>query len=61
MPNRYYKNLTAKQKAEIYEDWVTTGDRYLDIADRHNVSIAFVKKVIEEVLGEAMTNKQMFS
>lgn len=61
MPNRYYKNLTAKQKAEIYEDWVTTGDRYLDIADRHDVSTAFVKKVVEEILGSTMTNKQMFS
>lgn len=61
MPNRYYKNLTTEQKAKIYEDWVSTGDRYLDIADRHDVSIAFVKKVVEEILGAAMTNKQMFS
>jgi len=60
MANRYYKNLTKEQKAFIYEDWVTTGDRYLDIADRHNVTIKFVKKVIEELLGSTMTNKQMF-
>lgn len=52
-----FRKMDTKLKKRIVKDWVSTGDRYLDIADRHEVTIHIVKKCIEEYLVNTRAEK----
>ena len=52
-----FKKMGAKVKKGIVKDWLSTGDRYLDIADRHEVTIHIVKMCIEEYLVNTRAEK----
>lgn len=52
-----FRKMDAKLKKRIVKDWVSTGDRYLDLADRHNVTIHLVKMCIEEYLVNTRAEK----
>ena len=52
-----FRKMDAELKKRIVKDWVSTGDRYLDIADRHEVTIHLVKMCIEEYLVNTRAEK----
>lgn len=52
-----FRKMNAKLKKSIVKDWVSTGDRYLDLADRHEVTIHLVKMCIEEYLVNTRAEK----
>jgi len=52
-----FRKMDAKLKKRIVKDWVSTGDRYLDLADRHEVTIHLVKMCIEEYLVNTKAEK----
>ena len=52
-----FKKMDAKLKKSIVKDWVSTGERYLDLADRHEVTIHIVKMCIEEYLVNTRAEK----
>lgn len=52
-----FKKMGAKVKKGIVKDWLSTGDRYLDIADRHEVTIHIVKMCIEQYLVNTRAEK----
>jgi len=52
-----FRKMDTKLKKSIVKDWVSTGDRYLDIADRHYVTIHIVKMCIEEYLVNTRAEK----
>lgn len=52
-----FRKMDAKLKKRIVKDWVSTGDRYLDLADRHDVTIHLVKMCIEEYLVNTRAEK----
>jgi len=52
-----FRKMDTKLKKSIVKDWISTGDRYLDIADRHEVTIHLVKMCIEEYLVNTRAEK----
>ena len=52
-----FRKMDVKLKKRIVKDWVSTGDRYLDLADRHDVTIHLVKMCIEEYLVNTRAEK----